>query len=113
MGPLKKVMQMIPGVGVSIPEEQMKIGEEKLKKFKVIMQSMTKEEMETPKILNASRIRRVAKGSGTKESDVKELLKQYEFMQKFVKAFAKGRMPRTGPWAKMMKEISKKGPTKF
>jgi len=112
MGPLKKVMQMIPG-GVSIPEEQMKIGEEKLKKFKVIMQSMTKEEMENPKIINAPRVRRVAKGSGTKESDVKELLKQYEFMQKFVKTLAKGRMPRTGPLAKMMKEMSKKGPTKF
>jgi signal recognition particle subunit SRP54 len=113
MGPLKKVMQMIPGVGVSIPEEQMRVGEEKLKRFKVIMQSMTREEMENPKILNSSRIRRVAKGSGTRESDVKELLKQYEFMQKFVKAFARGRMPRTGPWAKMMKEMSKKGPSGF
>ncbi|MEW6592326.1 MAG: signal recognition particle protein Srp54 [Candidatus Hadarchaeota archaeon] len=110
MGPLKKVMQMIPGVGVSIPDEQMKVGEEKLKKFKVIMQSMTKKEMEDPKLINASRVRRIAKGSGTKESDVKELLKQYEFMQKFVKAFAKGRMPKAGPWGKLMKEMSKRGP---
>ncbi|MEW6222204.1 MAG: signal recognition particle protein Srp54 [Candidatus Hadarchaeota archaeon] len=110
MGPLKKVMQMIPGVGVSIPDEQMRVGEVKLKKFKVIMQSMTKKEMEDPKVINASRVRRIAKGSGTKESDVKELLKQYEFMQKFVKAFAKGRMPKAGPWGKLMKEMSKRGP---
>ncbi|MEM2192138.1 MAG: signal recognition particle protein Srp19, partial [Candidatus Hadarchaeales archaeon] len=101
MGPLKKIMQMIPGVGVSIPEDQLKIGEEKLKRFKVIMQSMTKEELDNPKIINASRIRRIAKGSGTSEADVRELLKQYEMMQKLVKMFAKGRMPKAGPWAKL------------
>ncbi|MDI6883861.1 MAG: signal recognition particle protein Srp54 [Hadesarchaea archaeon] len=105
MGSLKKLMQMIPGMGVAVPDEQMRVGEEKLKKFKVIMQSMTPQELENPKLLHASRIRRVAKGSGTSEAEVKELLKQYDLMRKFIKTFAKGRGPKFGPWAKLMKEM--------
>lgn len=105
MGPLKKVMQMLPGVGVSIPDEQFRIGEEKLKKFKVIMQSMTPEELENPRILNASRIKRIARGSGTSEADVKELLKQYELVQKLIKNLARGRIPRFGPWSKLLKKM--------
>ncbi|MDI6642984.1 MAG: signal recognition particle protein Srp54 [Candidatus Hodarchaeaceae archaeon] len=105
MGPLKKLMQMIPGMSVAVPDEQMRVGEEKLKKFKVIMQSMTPQELENPKLLHASRIRRVAKGSGTSEAEVKELLKQYDLMRKFIKTFAKGRGPKFGPWAKLMKEM--------
>ena len=104
-GPLKKILQMLPGVGASIPEEQFRVGEEKLKKFKVIMQSMTKEELENPKIINASRIRRIARGSGTSEADVRELLKQYEVMQKVLKTMAKGRLPKAGPWAKLLRSI--------
>jgi signal recognition particle subunit SRP54 len=107
MGPLKKLMQMIPGMGVAVPEEQMRVGEEKLKRFKVIMQSMTSEELENPGVLNASRIRRVARGSGTNEADVKELLKQYEMIRKLIKTIAKGRGPKFGPFAKLMKELSK------
>lgn len=107
MGPFKKLMQMIPGLGVTIPEEQMRVGEEKLKRFKVIMQSMTPEELENPKLLNASRIRRIARGSGTSETDVKELLKQYEFMKKMIKKMIKGRGPKFGPFAKLMKQLPK------
>ncbi len=113
MGPLKKLMQMIPGVGVAVPEEQMRVGEEKLKRFKVIMQSMTSEELENPGVLNASRIRRVARGSGTSEADVKELLKQYEMIRKLIKTIAKGRGPKFGPFAKLMKELSKDGAAGF
>lgn len=103
MGPLKKVLQMVPGVGVSIPDDQMKVGEEKLKKFKVIMQSMTKDEMENPKMINTSRIKRVARGSGTTESEVRELLKQYDLIQKLMKSFARGKLPKVGPWAQLAK----------
>jgi signal recognition particle subunit SRP54 len=66
---------------------------------------MTKEELENPKILNASRIRRIARGSGTSEADDRELLRQYELMQKVLKTIAKGRVPRTGPWAKLLKSM--------
>ena len=107
MGPLKKLMQMIPGLGVAVPEEQMRVGEEKLKHFKVIMQSMTPEELENPKVLNASRIRRIAQGSGTGEADVKELLKQYELMRKLIKTMVKGRGPKFGPFAKLIKQLPK------
>ncbi len=106
MGPLKKILQMVPGMGVSVPEEQMRIGEEKLKRFKFIMQSMTSEELENPKILNSSRIKRIAKGSGSTEGEFRELLKQYETMKKFVKAFSKGRGPKFGQWGKMMKSMA-------
>jgi signal recognition particle subunit SRP54 len=107
MGPLKKLLQMIPGFGFAIPEDQIRIGEEKLKKFKVIMQSMTPEELENPRILNASRIRRVARGSGTSEADVKELLKQYELVRRLIKTLAKGRTQKLGPLAKLIKQLPK------
>ncbi len=113
MGPFKKLMEMIPGVGVAVPEEQMRVGAEKLKRFKVIMQSMTPQELENPKVLNASRIRRVARGSGTSEADVRELLKQYELIRKFIKTMIKGRGPKFGPFAKLMKELSKGAPPDF
>jgi len=107
MGPLKKLVQMLPGVGMSVPEEQMRVGEEKLKRFKVIMRSMTSEELENPKVLNASRIRRVARGSGTREADVRELIKQYELMRKLIKTVMKGRGAKFGPIAKLIKQLPK------
>jgi signal recognition particle subunit SRP54 len=107
MGPLKKLLQMIPGLGMALPEEQMRVGEEKLKRFKVIMQSMTPKELENPKLLNASRIRRIARGSGTSETDVRELLKQYEMMRKFIRTLAKGRRGIPGPLGKLLKGLPK------
>jgi len=107
MGPLKKLLQMFPGMGMSLPEEQMRVGEEKLKKFKVIMQSMTSEELDNPRIIKSSRIRRIARGSGTSEGDVKELLKQYELMRKVIKSMARGRFPKVGPLGKMLRQASK------
>lgn len=107
MGPLKKLVQMIPGLGTAMPDEQMKVGEEKLKRFKVIMQSMTPEELENPRSLNASRVRRIARGSGTSEADVKELLRQYELMRKLIKTMVKGRAPKFGPLGKLLKQMPK------
>ncbi len=107
MGPLKRLMEMIPGFGMAVPDEQLRVGEEKLKRFKVIMQSMTPEELENPKLLNSSRIRRIALGSGTSEADVKELLRYYELMRKLIKTVAKGRIPRVGPWGKLLREMAK------
>jgi len=77
MGPLSKIIDMLPGFGMAgIPKEMLSVQQDKLKKFKVIMDSMTKEELEHPEIIKSSRIERIAKGSGTSVSDVKELLKQ-------------------------------------
>jgi signal recognition particle subunit SRP54 len=85
MGPFQKILKMLPGMSYNVPEEMLEQAEDKLEKWRVIIQSMTPEERENPKILNASRIRRVARGSGTSEKDVKELLKQYVMMRKMLK----------------------------
>lgn len=85
MGSLGQIMKMIPGVGGSVPDELLETQEGKLKKYKFIIQSLTKEERENPDIINASRIKRCAKGAGVAESDVRDLLKQYEQMKKVSK----------------------------
>jgi signal recognition particle subunit SRP54 len=77
---------MIPGFGfMKIPKDLVEKQEEKMRKFKVIIQSMTNEERENPEIINASRIKRIAKGSGTSEAEVRELLTQYNQMKKILK----------------------------
>jgi signal recognition particle subunit SRP54 len=93
MGPLKGLLKMIPGMGYNIPDEQMNMAEDALKKFRVIIQSMTPKEREKPKILSSSRIRRVARGSGTTEKEVKQLLTQYNQMRKMMKTFRRKKLP--------------------
>jgi signal recognition particle subunit SRP54 len=94
VGPLKGLLKMIPGMSYNIPDEQMNMAEDALKRWRVIIQSMTPKEREKPKILSSSRIRRVARGSGTTEKEVKELLTQYNNMKKMMKTFRRRkRMP--------------------
>ena len=93
MGPLKGLLKMIPGMSYNIPEDKMNLAEDALKRWRVIIQSMTQKEREKPKILSSSRIRRVARGSGTSEKEVKELLTQYNNMKKMMKTFRRKRMP--------------------
>jgi signal recognition particle subunit SRP54 len=105
MGPLGNVMKMIPGLGaINLPKGETEVTEHKMKKFKVIMDSMTAGEMENPKIINASRTKRIARGSGTIPDEVKELLKYYNMMKKTLKKFKKGAFKRGMPkdLAKMM-----------
>jgi signal recognition particle subunit SRP54 len=87
MGPFGKVLKMIPGMSTDVPEEMLNTAEGRLDKWGVIIQSMTPTEKENPKLLNSSRARRIARGSGTTEKDVKELLKQYVMMRKMLKMF--------------------------
>jgi len=87
MGPFRKVLQMLPGMSANIPDEMLNQAEGRLDKWRVIIQSMRPEEKENPKVFNSSRVRRVARGSGTTEKDVKELLKQYVMMRKMMKMF--------------------------
>jgi len=93
MGPLKGLLKMIPGMSYNIPDEQMNMAEDALKRWRVIIQSMTPKEREKPKILSSSRIRRVARGSGTTEKEVKELIKQYNNMKKMMKSFRRKKLP--------------------
>jgi signal recognition particle subunit SRP54 len=87
MGPFRKIFKMIPGMSYDVPEDMLNMAEGRLEKWRVIIQSMRPEEKENPKILNSSRVRRVARGSGTSERDVKDLLKQYVMMRKMLKMF--------------------------
>ena len=98
MGPFKKVLQMLPGMSRNVPDEMLDMAEGRLEKWRVIIQSMRPEEKENPKIINASRARRVARGSGTSEKEVKELLKQYVMMRRMLKMMKrkKGRLPFMG-----------------
>ena len=93
MGPFKKILSMIPGFSYNVPDEMLEVAEDRLEKWRVIIQSMTPKERENPKILNASRIRRIARGSGTTEKDVKELLKQYTTMRKMLKTLRRKKLP--------------------
>jgi len=89
MGSISKIAGLIPGLGkAKIPKELLGTQEEKMKRWKDIINSMTPEEIEEPEILDKqkTRISRIAKGSGTTNADVRALLKQY----KLIKEFAKG-----------------------
>ncbi len=87
MGPFGKVLKMIPGMSTDVPEEMLNTAEGRLDKWGIIIQSMTPAEKENPKLLNSSRAKRIAHGSGTTEKEVKELLKQYIMMRKMLKMF--------------------------
>jgi len=96
MGPLKKLMGMIPG-GMNLPDDAMETAERKLDSWRVIIQSMTRNEIEDPKLIDSSRARRIARGSGTSDKEVKEMINQYFMMKKMMKsmkrrgaAFGKG-----------------------
>jgi signal recognition particle subunit SRP54 len=97
MGPLSSVMNMIPGLGMSIPKDVSAMTEEKMTGFLYIIDSMNKKEKEDPKIINASRIHRIARGSGSRPEEVKELLNYYKTMQKAIKGLKKGFGRRGGP----------------
>ena len=99
MGPLGELLKMIPGMGglaKQLPEGPE--AEAELKRIEAIISSMTKEERGEPSLINGSRRKRIAAGSGTKVSDVNQLLKQFAEMQKMMKqmgALAKGgRLPK-------------------
>ncbi len=98
MGPLSKVMELIPGFsGMNLPKDALDVQQKKIEEWKFAMDSMTFEELENPDIINIQRISRIAKGSGVSESEIKKLLKQYKQTKKLMKSF-KGvntkRMPR-------------------
>jgi signal recognition particle subunit SRP54 len=87
---------MVPGMGrlrqqINIDDED---AQRQLKKVEAIIYSMTPSERRNPKLLNASRKRRVAAGSGTSVEDINALLKQFREMQRMMKMLGKGQMPK-------------------
>jgi len=94
MGPLKKIASLLPGLGDKLGEQDMEATQERLERYRVIMDSMTKEELENPKLIKSSRVMRIARGSGTTTRQVRELLKQYDMSKKAVKGFMGNRKMR-------------------
>jgi len=86
---MDKILEALPGA----PEIDINTSEKELKKVEAIINSMTPQERNNPEILNASRKKRIAMGSGTTVQDINKLLKSYEEMKKLMKMMKKGKMP--------------------
>jgi len=108
MGPLAKVLEMVPGLGsISLPKEALRVQEGKLKKWKHAMNSMTKLELEEPDTIDATRIDRISDGSGVSTGDIRDMIKQYKQSKKMVKML-KGESPE-----KLMKKLGRKSGPKL
>jgi signal recognition particle subunit SRP54 len=90
MGPLGGLLEMLPGMGGMAKEAQQAVERGELTRVEAIIRSMTPAERRDPNLLNASRRRRIAKGSGTTLPDVNRLIKQFAEMQKLMKQFGGG-----------------------
>ena len=90
MGPMGKLLEMIPGMGKMAGDVDLSGAEGELKRIEAIIRSMTPQERRNPKIIKASRKRRIASGSGTDVQDVNALLRQFREMQRMMKQFGKG-----------------------
>ncbi len=98
MGSLSSLIGMIPGMGAQIKNAQ--IDDKALVKVEAVINSMTKKERTNPKVLNGSRRKRIARGSGTSIQDVNRLIKQFEDMQRMM-----GQMARKGFSPQAMKNF--------
>jgi len=105
MGPLQKVMNMLPigpaGMSGGMSDQAVSQAKDNLKRFRVIMDSMTDEEMEKPEIIKHSRLRRISRGSGVEAKDVKALLKYHKMSKKAMKGLTSDRKMRK----KLMKQF--------
>ncbi len=93
LGPIGQLLDMIPGMGKLTKEVDMSQADQEFKKIEAIIRSMTAKERTNPKVLNASRKRRIAAGSGTSVQEINALLKQFREMQRMMKMISKGRLP--------------------
>jgi len=100
LGPLRKVLEMIPGFSLMpvLSDDQIKLSESKIKKWIHIIESMTYEELDNPSLIDRRRMKRIAMGSGTSVSDVEELIKYYEQLKRLIKDLRrkKGLLSRLG-----------------
>ena len=106
MGSVKNIMSMLPGVGQKLRDVE--IDERQFDRIEAIIKSMTPKERAKPELLNASRKRRVAAGSGMKVEDINRLLTQYEHMKKMMR-----QMSGKGGKRKMMRGMGMPGPGGF
>jgi signal recognition particle subunit SRP54 len=93
MGPLSGILGMIPGMGAMKQLKNAKVDEGQLDQVEAIILSMTPAERANPALINGSRRKRIAAGSGTRVQNVKQLLKQFDQMRKLMRQMATGKMP--------------------
>jgi signal recognition particle subunit SRP54 len=93
MGPLSGIIGMLPGMGAMKQLKNADVDERELDRVEAIILSMTPRERANPGIINGSRRKRIAAGSGTKVQQVNNLVKQFDQMKVMMKAMANGRMP--------------------
>ena len=105
MGSLKDTIKMIPGIGKQIKDED--IDEKAFDRLRCIIYSMTKQERSNPEIINPSRKRRIAAGSGTSIEDVNRLMTQFKQMQKMVKQVGGHKGPKL---SKKMRRLMQQNP---
>ena len=95
MGPLSQILEMIPGMrNLTRNADMAQVDDSQIKRIEAIISSMTIAERRNPAILDASRRRRIAKGSGTTVQEINALLTQFKQMQKMMKQLSAGRMPK-------------------
>lgn len=93
MGPMSQIVKMLPTAGLGKIKED-EVDESAIVRMEAILNSMTAQERSLPQILNGSRKKRIARGSGTSVQEINRLLKQYLAMKKMMKTFSKGLGPR-------------------
>ena len=95
MGSLSQIMEMVPGMNRLSKGMPADFDDDQLKRVEAIIRSMTPEERRRPELLNGSRRRRIARGSGTTPQDINRLLNQYRQTQKLMRQFSRTRDPRS------------------
>ena len=101
MGPLSGLIGMIPGMGAMKGLKNAEVDEGELDRVEAIILSMTPEERVNPSVINGSRRKRIANGSGVRVQHVKQLLKQFEQMRKMMRQMVTGKMPSPEQLAQM------------
>src|SRR5207237_174407 len=102
MGPLRQVMEMIPGFNklATMPEMEEALEGDQMKHIEAIVLSMTKEERHNPEIINGSRRKRIARGSGSTVQDINQLLEQFNEMRTMIRQMSTGK----GKWAQLARQ---------
>ncbi|MMZ63469.1 Signal recognition particle protein [compost metagenome] len=108
LGPLDQIMDMLPGMGKMKQMKDIKVDEKQMGRVEAIVYSMTTEEKQNPDLINHSRRKRIAAGSGTCLADVNRLIKQFDEMRRMMKQFSDMMGPK-GKGNKMMKQLGKAG----
>jgi signal recognition particle subunit SRP54 len=101
MGPLSGIIGMLPGMGALKQLKNAPLDESELDRVEAIILSMTPQERRNPGVINGSRRKRIANGSGTKVQNVNQLVKQFDQMKVMMKAMANGQAPTPQQMAKL------------